>query len=75
MTPGEAEDTEQAEEEWRPGGQLRGRDEQIEAGPGLVTEYQTQEEEERQADGSGHRPPEPGMGMRVMVNKKSFFKV
>ena len=59
MTPGEAEDTEQAEEELRPGGQLRGRDVQVEAGPGLVTEDQTQKEEESQADGGGHGPPEP----------------
>ena len=59
MTPGEAEDTEQTEEERRPGGQFRGRDVQVETGPGLVTEDQTQEEEESQADGGGHGPPEP----------------
>ena len=59
VTPGEAEDSEETEEERRPGGEMGGRDGEIEAGPGLVTQDQTQEEEERQADGGGHGPPEP----------------
>ena len=59
VTPGEAEDSEQTEEERRPGGEMGGRDIKIEAGPGLVTQHQTQEEEERQADGGGHGPPKP----------------
>ena len=60
MTPGEAEYTEQAEEDRRPGGELRGCDSEIEAGPGLITEDQAEEEEERQADGRGHGASEPG---------------
>ena len=72
MTPGEAEDSEEREEKWRPGRELRGRDVQIEAGPGLVTQDQTQEEEESQADGGGHGPPKPEEGILKVLIKTIY---